>query len=176
MQKILVVSLMLVLTLSGCAEQNKNKQTENSGAPTNRRVVDFERPESKADTSGIVKTIIGNEITILKIEKPERSGNENAENIDDGKKPASGTRSGMGMGGRMKTISSNEDDRLEMLKKMSVGEEKVIIPVGIRMLKREDDKMVEATLSDISSNKMLTIWLDKKITDRKIANFVVINF
>ena len=62
---------------------------------------------------------------------------------------------------------------------MSAGEEKIIIPVGIKMLKKdnekEDEKMVEATLDDISRDKMLMIWIDKDITDKNVANFVIIN-
>ena len=64
---------------------------------------------------------------------------------------------------------------------MSTGEEKVIIPVGIQMLKADPNNtgkqrtMVEATISYITADKMVTIWLDATVTDKKVASFVMIN-
>ena len=77
---------------------------------------------------------------------------------------------------------------------MSTGEEKIIIPVGIKMMKSSSNastgkrEMVEATLADITTDKTLMIWLNANIaasttatgtstatSDRKIADFVLIN-
>ena len=76
---------------------------------------------------------------------------------------------------------NSQEQRAEMLKRikeMSSGEEKVLIPVGIRMLKPdaslEKPTMVEATLEDVKADSMLEIWLEESVTDRKVANFVLI--
>ena len=107
---------------------------------------------------------------------------ESVEDIDDEKekRPSSGAGGGMGMGmgmggTQLNTTDDDVDARLEMLKSMSTGEEKIIIPVGIKILKNEDGVMVEATLNDIVKDKMLLVWTDKDITDKNIANFVIIN-
>lgn len=173
MKKILMISLsfIFIFTLSGCSIQND--QNKNSNTSEKLGMLDFERPEEPPAFSGIVKTIIGNEVTILKIERPNRD--ENAERVNDEKteqKKTSGMGRGMGMGTGM--VSGDNSERLEMLKNMSAGEEKVIIPVGIKMLKNEDKKMVSATLDDISKDKMLTIWINGDIEDRNIASFVII--
>jgi hypothetical protein len=78
--------------------------------------------------------------------------------------------------------AQDENSRATMLaelKKISTGEEKVIIPVGIKMLKSSANgtkrEMVEANLSDITNDKMITIWLNQSVTDKKVAEFVLIN-
>ncbi|MCK4744487.1 hypothetical protein KAS41_00255 [Candidatus Parcubacteria bacterium] len=192
MKKVITISLLLIFVLAGCVEQNNDKQDEGDKTLRNDRTLDFERPEEKPNISGIVKIIIGNEVTILKIERSMRIENGDMENRDIEKddsrteqRPASGFGGGigghgMGMGGGVNTgMAADSDERLEMLKSMSAGEEKIIIPVGIKMLKKdnekEDEKMVEATLDDIAKDKMLMIWTDEAITDKNIANFVIIN-
>ena len=60
------------------------------------------------------------------------------------------------------------------------GEEVVVtVPVGIQMLKADDTEegspdMIEATLSDIEKNKMITLWLNDSVSDRAVAEFVMI--
>jgi len=89
----------------------------------------------------------------------------------------------MGVGGGMFTGRSNGDMTEEMrsamlarMKEMSSGEEVVIVPVGIQMLKMDKDtgSTINADLTDISKDSMISIWLNKEITDRQIANFVLI--
>ena len=179
---------MFVFVLLGYLWQNSNKQDVNNKAFENNRFSGFERPEEKAAISGIVKTVIGNEVTVLKIERQMSGENNNIEeseidkDIDSEKeqRPASGMGGGMGMGmgGTRSTTETDSEDidaRLEMLKSMSTGEEKIIIPVGIKILKNEDGEMIEATLNDIVKDKMLLVWTDEDITDKNVANFVVIN-
>ena len=189
MKKVIaIISLLFVSVLLGYLWQNSNKQNENNQTSENSRFAGFEKPEEKANLSGIVKTIIGNEVTILEIERQmsgennELGESESAEDIDDEKekRPSSGAGGGMGMGmgmggTQLNTTDDDVDARLEMLKSMSTGEEKIIIPVGIKILKNEDGVMVEATLNDIVKDKMLLVWTDKDITDKNIANFVIIN-
>ncbi|MCK4799762.1 hypothetical protein KAS31_02180, partial [Candidatus Parcubacteria bacterium] len=166
-----------------------NKQAESNNISKKDGVSGFERPEEKPSISGIVKTIIGNEVTILKIERPGISENGDNENIntekdESEKEQESRTGGGMGMGmgvgggmgGRLNTETEDEEsaERLEMLKSMSTGEEKITIPVGIKMLKSANGEAIIATLNDITKDQMLMIWIDEAITDKNIATFVMI--
>lgn len=184
-KNIIIINLLVVFVLLGYIWQNSNKQDENNNILKRDGVLDFERPEEKADISGIVKTIIGNEVTILKIERPKISRDENDENIDVEKdesereqesRTGGGMGMGGGMGGRLNTGTEDEEsaERLEMLKSMSTGEEKVTIPIGIKMLKSANGEATIATLDDITKNQMLMIWIDETITDKNIATFVMI--
>ncbi|MCD4705849.1 hypothetical protein K8R61_02085 [bacterium] len=183
MKKIITISLLFVFVLTGCVGQNSDQQDENNSISKRGTTAGFERPEEKPNISGIVKTIVGNEVTILKIERPEISNDNNGENIDPKKDDSereqrSGTGGRMGMvgsmGSRINTGDEDSDERIEMLKNMSTGEEKVTIPVGIKMLKSDDGEAVIATLNNITKDQMLMIWIDKTITDRNIATFVMI--
>ncbi len=187
MRKVIIISLLVVFVLSGYfIWQSSSGQNENNKISGKYRIPDFERPEEEPNISGIVKTIIGNEITILKIERAPKFKEENDENKDiekseDDKKeesakeqrPASGFGGGMGMGEKL-NAGTADDEKLAMLKSMSVGEEKITIPIGIKMLKSEDGEMVDAALDDIIKDQMLIIWTDKAILDKNIANFVII--
>jgi hypothetical protein len=180
MKKVIMISLLFVFILAGCTGQSNNEPEENNNILRQNRIPGFERPEEKQDFSGIVKTTTGNEVTILKIERPGDLREENIENDENSKenepRSSSGFGRGMGsMGGQLNTGTVDANERIMMLKNMSTGEEKIIIPVGIKMLKNEDGTMVEATLEDVTRDKMLQIWIDKTITDRNIANFIIIN-
>ena len=187
MKKIITIGLLLVFALAGCVGQNNEKQDDiDNKILRKQRILDFERPEKAPNISGLVKTIVGNEVTVLKIERQQKLDDENSENAEaktdkDKQKETSGSVTGsrMGMGGGIGggggfNTGTIDDDRLAMLKSMSAGEEKIIIPVGIKMLKSEDGEMVEATLADVNKDKMLMIWTDQNITDKNIANFVII--
>ena len=162
-----------------------------------RRMPDFEKPAEEASVSGIVKNVVGNEVTVLKIERQGGFGNgtnsgfevtekknekeEKTQGLNitgfggDSGGMRGGPGGGMGGGRPSETGESDTDERLEMLKTLSTGEEKVTIPVGIKMLKNEDGKMIEATITDVTKDTMLMIWTDASITDKNIANFVIIN-
>ena len=178
MKKVIIVigALLIFASLGYFVWQNNNSQNENNKISEKQEIVAFERPKEKADISGIVKTIIGNEVAILKIERPEVSNDSNNENTDT-EKDESERKTGSGGGmGQLNTETNDEEDdeRIERLKSMSVGEEKVIIPVGIKMLKNNAGEAVAATLDDIKKDQMLMIWIDKDITDKNIATFVMI--
>lgn len=183
MKKIITISLLFVFVLTGCVSQNNDQQDENNSISKRGTTDGFKRPEEKPNISGIVKTIVGNEVTILKIERPEISNDNNIENTDPKKddsarEQGSKTGGGMGMvggmGSRINTEDEDSDKRIEMLKNMSTGEEKVTIPVGIKMLKSDDGEAIIATLDNITKDQMLMIWIDKTIIDRNIATFVMI--
>ena len=184
MKKVIIAAgtLLIFALLGYFVWQNNNSRNESNEISEKQGIADFERPEEKPNISGIVKTIVGNEITILKIERPEISNDSDGENTNaekDESERKSGSGGGMGMGGGMGQLNAGtndeeSDERLEMLKRMSTGEEKVIILVGIKMLRSNDGKAIMATLDDIAKDQMLMIWIDETITDKNIANFVMI--
>lgn len=185
----LVFSFLILISLSACSSGNTANTTANvnTSDSANRRP-DFGQPERQADIRGIVKSIVGNEVTILEIEmgsgRGQASSTEGTINrptvslTGETSGPPAGGR-GMGMGGGPDSANTDRSEMLARLKEMSTGEVKVTIPVGIRMLKSSSNnnqrEMLEANLSDISADKNLMIWLDPSISDRKVAEFVLIN-
>ena len=155
---------------------------------------DFGQPKEQPDIRGIVKSIVGNQVTVLKLDRPQNASEQNDETKKEDSDTASGNNAkipvrmgGTGMmmggpGGRPggEDESSTREDMLERIKAMSTGEETITIPVGIQMLKPSSDgskkmEMVEASLSDIAADKSITVWLNKDITDKKVASFVLVN-
>ncbi len=223
---IFVAFFVALMTLSGCAQKtsgNTNNPAGNASAGNGAaagslagRMPDFGQPDRQPDISGIVQSITGNEVTILKIDRPARNSDgsgpadSQTQNTDNNNRPAgipgvggTGGRGGFvaggGGGGRFVAggggggpegaggQNGGNFDRtamLEQLKAMSSGSETVTVPVGIRMLKPDttttgtaqarDRNMTEANLGDIQADKMVSIWLNTDITDRNIADFVLI--
>jgi hypothetical protein len=214
---LLFIAICSLFFLTACG-QSKGDNTagnavNNYGNIANRRP-DFGQPDRPADANGLVKSITGNEVTIIKIDRPNRASStpasedasgDSANNNDQGAQVSrrmlvSGGTGGAGRpgGGQFYMRDSGPGgpdggngttDRtamLERLKAMSSGDEKVIIPVGIKMLKPDSTdnsanssvnrqpNMVEATLADITADKMVQIWLDPNVTDRKVAEFVLV--
>lgn len=228
MKKALIGSasfLALLLVLTGCAKTsssvNPQAQQENGNQPGRMRQPDFGQPDRQPDIRGIVKSIVGNEVAVLKIDMPGRNASStpggmerNNANANGEVAPSvsltgrAGTRgagagSGAGMmmgtggpggpdgpGGPGEQTGETRAQMLAKLKELSTGEEKIIIPVGIRMLKMDTSNnkktMVEATLADITADKNITVWTvaispettastTENIVTRKIAEFVLIN-
>lgn len=217
MKRVIILSVLLftsLITLSACSKSpaatNSNNQnnTNNPGAKMaggrGQKMPDFGQPNRSPDVRGVVKSIVGNEATILKIDiKAGRGQNAsstpaNSDASNTRQAPAislsgaGGNGGGQGRGGfgggqpggpggQGGSGTTDRAAMLERMKAMSTGEETVIIPVGIQMLKSSSDTtakqrtMVEATLSDITSDKSVTIWLASSTTDKKIAEFVLIN-
>ena len=187
---ILLMSFSLSACSSGEAEQEQKKLNEQKFDEQGRRMPDFGQPERGSDLMGLVTKVVGNEVTILKIERPERGTGEFSDLSDEEKEEkratlggTSGTRMpGMG-GGRMSGGTNrdniDEDAMIEKMKEMSTGEETFVVPVGIQMLKPDttsEDKpeMVEASLSDIKTDTMITVWLNKDVTEKQVAGFVLV--
>lgn len=211
------VILAISLVLTGCSNSTgtgANSQTAASSGGRNRRP-DFGQPDRPADIRGIVKSITGNEVTILKVDFPNRQASSTPSGLDSttSKEAFSlGGVTGTGAAGRQGRTggggfggpggpggpgggqgTGNREQMLAKLKAMSTGEEKVIIPVGIKMMKPSSTntgagkrEMSEATLTDITTDKTLMIWLNTNVgtsptgtststSDRKIADFVLIN-
>ena len=217
-RKILTVSTSflvfaaLLFVLTGCSKNSQtpnqtqvpsNDQPATAGKPGRMRMPDFGQPNRQADIRGVVKSIVGNSVTVLKIDmgsfRQGGQGGATSSTSTDKTAPAislSGTTTGSrggngggrmggggfgGQGGPGGQTAETRAQMLEKLKAMSTGEETVIIPVGIQMLKPSTDAatnkrtMVEATLDDITSDKTITIWLNTAVTDKKVADFVLIN-
>jgi len=199
------VLLLSAIALAGCSSQaNTLEKVSSASSNSNFRRPDFGQPQRQADIRGVVKSSVGNEVTILKIDlKGSRPGSSDLASSSDETKgdekntatislsgqagSASARRSGMGGGfggpggGPESASTSDRAAMLAKIKAMSTGEEKVIIPVGIKMLKplvsegKNEPEMVEATLSDVTVDKSITIWLNQNITDKKVAEFVLVN-
>jgi hypothetical protein len=182
--------LGLVLVLSACGTGvSPTQNAKGVGEARPDRRPDFGQPKTQPEVRGVVKSVVGNEVDILKIDQPQRATSTATSTASGtGKLNLSGGNRGGGMGGFGGGRPGGEGggansttDRtalLAQIKAMSTGEEKVIIPVGIKMLKAgtEDPRsMVEANISDVTADKMITIWLDASITDKKVASFVLIN-
>lgn len=221
-KKFLLISLALLMSifvLTGCSKISSGKQVANKadGQANNqvsqgqnnprgagRRLLDFGQPNKPADIRGVVKSVTGNEATIIKIDVGAggRNASSSLEKNTDGSastsqnKPsislagngAQGDRRMMGgaggpggPGGPGEDTASSRATMLESIKAMSTGEEKIVIPVGIQMLKSninsdtKKSEMIAATLGDITTDKMITIWLNASSTDKKIAEFILIN-
>lgn len=195
MKKALLISFLMlstVLLVSACSRNTTpDTSTEQVDGKRDLRRPDFGQPDKEPDIRGLVKSITGNEVTILKVDL--RGGFKRGTSTSD-RTPSSspstsilstnpGPREGFSPGaGRNRDGNSNQRaDMLAKMKEMSTGEEKIIIPVGIRMLKSgtgsnsKERSMVEAFLSDISADKTITVWLNSNISDRKVAEFVLIN-
>lgn len=190
MKKLLLLSFLLFtsMALTGCAGEQV-LDSERTKEKRGSRMLDFGQPEEKPDISGLVKSIVGNEVTVLKMERFNKEEGDEKE-TDREERPVfnpsaamsgGGAARGMGRGMRGSGRQSEESRvaMFEKIKAMSAGEEKIIIPVGIQMLKFEltEEKkpnMVEATLEDVTADRMLQIWLDDTVEDRKVASFVVV--
>lgn len=180
--------LGLVLVLSACGTSTTKSNGENSVRPDRRP--DFGQPDSQPEIRGVVKSVVGNEVTVLKIDMPQRATSTATSTGSNTKKLSLGGTGvpqggGMGMGGgrpeggqRGENSTTDRTALLAQMKAMSTGEETVTIPVGIKMLKASTDNsrtMVEANISDVTADKSITIWLNTAVTDKKVASFVLIN-
>lgn len=203
------ILLAVLVTTSGCSKAPKaglNNQAAANYSPTSQgkgmrdsRMPDFGQPDRPADIRGIVKSITGNEAIILKVDMKARGG-QNASSTSGSNNPSNpqqapavslnginarqGGQGGRNFSGGQGGQGGGTVDRTAMiarLKAMSTGEDTVIIPVGIKMLKSSTETnskqrtMIEASLSDITPDKSITIWLNSDVTDKKVAEFVLIN-
>ena len=177
---------------------NKNTLATSTGRRGGVRMPDFGQPDRKPDIMGIVKSITGNQVTILKIDRPTRGvGGQDSATSTDQKRPATlslggATGGGQGGGGGFMGGSGRGGNDgvngavdhavlLENLKKQSTGEAILTIPVGIKMLISDPadttsnpPKMIEATLADVKADKMLNIWLNQEVKDQSVAEFVFV--
>lgn len=209
MKKIFLLSsafLAMVLILAGCAKKVPATQQSGqaNGGPERMRIPDFGQPDRVPDIRGVVKSIVGNEVVALKIDMPaggmratstpqgenaSSSGSRDTVNLVGGAERQGGRMMAGGPGGPGEQNSETRAQMLEKLKAMSTGEEKIIIPVGIQMMKFDTSSgkrtAVEASLADITADKNITVWVSggtgaeasatSTAATPKIAEFVLIN-
>lgn len=197
---IFFILALLILPLASCTNRPSLSNESNKGnlIGAGSRRPDFGQPDDPADIRGLITGLIGNEAAILKLSQPqygerdidndpafaregEGSGRENGNNNVLGLGNTGIRGPGGGFRGTRPEIDDGAREQiLERMKSMAEGEEKVLIPVGIRMLKPDSSEagskpnMVEATLEDVEVDSMVQIWLDDSVTDRKVAEFVLI--
>ena len=184
--------LSLVLVVTGCNSNTSTDTGDSSTAEQNteNRISDPNMPERQADIVGIVKSMVGNEVTITQIDMdkmreavaatrsdlPAPSAEESGSNnfvAGTGQGTFRGT--GMGPGGGMgpgADADSEERNKAisDMMKEYSAGDVKLIIPVGIAMNKRGEP----SSLADVIVGSNLSIWLNTSVTDKKVAEYVSI--
>jgi len=180
------VLVFVTFSLSACAGEKENintsTKTEARLNSQGQRMPDFGQPDKVADIRGLVTSIVGNEVTILQIDRPQMGAEESAEGEKEGERVP-------GMGGGMPGMRGSSHGssldasmlaaRLDRLKEMSTGEKKVIIPIGIQMLKSDmanasEPNMIEASLSVIKIDKMINVWINEDVTEKSVASFVVV--
>ena len=205
-----VFLISLGILLSGCSSQNQTETSNTSGSSGDETTVaarpdrDADIVGMVKSMEGNIATILLLDTSALPgggqgMGMPE--GMENTEAADTETQSATlnagvitgatgggpggggGMMMGGGPGGGGPMGEDGETDNsamLEMMEEMSIGEEEVVIPVGIAMVKNsfdEDSKKSEevaADFTDVAENSMVTIWLDESVTDRNVAEYVVI--
>ena len=67
--KIYLLLFLLLATVTACSKNNSGNSTTGQNDPANQGFhrPDFGQPESQADVMGLVKSVIGNEIVVIKV-------------------------------------------------------------------------------------------------------------
>lgn len=188
MFKVVIICLIvpaLLILLSGCSLQTQGASDSTNGDAKLNQIPQVKSPEREADISGTVKSIVGNEVVITQVDmeaiheqmttnmpegaEAERPAGNNFV-ASGGQPPSGGGGTGMaggrGFGGDEN--SAMRDQMNELMRQYSLGDVKVLIPVGIPMYARGG----EVSLADVVVGSNLTVWLNQDSGDRKIAEFV----
>ncbi|MDA3839860.1 MAG: hypothetical protein PF572_02115 [Patescibacteria group bacterium] len=180
-KKILFSLFLLLFVFSACSSSTSTEA--GSVIDSDGTILEnFGQPERTAEIDGVIKSITGNLVTIAIVEK--QAGENTTETTTEKDVVAVGLTSttnipggGGGEGGgpgRDSTVS--DSDRLEKLLERSTDQETITVPVGIAMTKfseeGEDREKMEASLGDLKSSSMISVWLNQEIPDRKVAEFV----
>lgn len=204
---------------------SNNNVAGDNGTPA---VATIKSPERTPEIMGLVESVSGNEVKILLLDastmpganKSVGSGSANTAGGGDTSNGARGQYSGSRPTGQQGDRQAGQAQggsgnagaaratMIAELKKKSLGEETVTVPVGIQMTKRggnrpsgsgasggsgkapqggnnanpqggnnqppQDIGGVQASLSDLTVDSMVSIWLNPKVTDKKVAEFVSI--
>ncbi len=175
-----IILLITVMGFSACTSGNSAENSEQNS------IQQYQKPESEANIVGIIKTMVGNEITITQYDLSEIE-EKTPTTITEEEKTTIVASGGIGSGGGMGGGTGNgSGDPTAIFDSMeSLGDIKITIPVGIQMIKTGGGRIKteeqnntpqdnNASLEDVKVGGMLTIWLNKEIADRNIAEFVVI--
>lgn len=138
---------------------------------------DLNLPDRDSDIMGIVESVKGNQITVLKLDsssmpqvnKDEASG----DNVQKKERPSGDMPQGErptgapanGASGQRPTGGAS-DTMISELKAKSIGTETITVPVGIAIYKESGmGQWKEATIADITANTMVTIWLNQDVAE-----------
>ncbi len=167
MKKIVIVWAS-VLLLASCGTNVDNTSTVENNTTSVVNTVDRNeeilslKPEYKAELYGKIKSVEGNVFTISEID----TSKDPTANMEMAEKKAY-------------MMSLSDADRMalkDMIANSVIWDVKVMIPVWIPMIKKElvwEDKLdVEATLADLKTWDIVSIWYNTDVTDRKIAKYV----
>jgi len=175
--------VLMLLLVSACSKiTDESSSNEVSGDVASDTVGEGVENMGRPDISGIITKITANEITVAEIEMPEKSQSDNSE--EDGEErqaiafgttqPVGAPGGGPGGGPGDGSGGGNRDSIIENMNLSEATKVNVIVPVGIAMTMMGDDGEVEATISDLESEQMVNIWLNDDVTDRNVADYVVI--
>jgi len=184
---IFAVFILSLFGLSACTGQssdnNEIKNTQNTGD------INIQRPERTSDIAGVIRSINGNEMLVALMNRSAQSEVDPNTEESDSKSSAdlssalSRTSGGMrpgGGGGTGAGSDMSEADRLAMILEKSEENVKVLVPVGIAMIKggamgamdEEEAEVEVASFSDLVAGKTVNVWLDQAHEDRKVAEFI----
>lgn len=243
-KKTVLLALIVLLGLTGAVFMasgkggmltgmlNKNKV----GAPVAEENSGIKQPDRTADIVGIVESVSGNEVKILKLNAADlptgqglggqqrtgsgsgsspsgQSGGQRQRPSDMGQGYGNGPGQASGAGNA--AAKSARAAMIAELKKKSIGEDTVIVPVGIQMIKQGRPTGAggpdmgssaggstknagntnntggtnnagnggtgqaqmggqAASITDITTDGTVMIWLNASVTDKKVAEFVSI--
>ena len=170
MKKIIIIWATLTLLVSCWTEVENNIESNTNTEKV--AVVDTSvdrdteikslQPEYKAELYGKIKSIEWNIFTISEID----TSKDPTIWMERTEKQA-----------YMATLSDAEKIAFkEAALSAFIWDEKVMIPVWIPMIKKEtvwEEKLdIEATLADLKTGDIISIWYNEEVTDRKIAKYV----
>ncbi len=168
MKKIIIIWAALTLLASCWTEVEKTVETNTEKVTVvdiwvdrNAEMISLQ-PKYKAELYGKVKSIEGNMFTISE--------------IDTSKDPTLGMERTEKQA-YMATLTDAEKIAFkEAALSTIIWDEKITIPVWIPMVKKElswEDRLdLEATLADLKTGDIVSIWYNTEVTDRKIAKYV----
>ena len=169
MKKIIMIWIS-VLLLASCGSEVDNTAnwittpTANIAVSAEDRNIEILslKPEYKAELYGKVKSIEGNMFTISE--------------IDTSKDPTLGMEPTEKKAYMMSLSDADKMALKEMIANSIIWDVKVMIPVWIPMIKKElfwEEKLdIEATLEDLKTGDIVSVWYNEEVTDRKIAKYV----
>ncbi len=169
--KILIFLIITLLAITGCTSADNEEQAKVDGVDE-ATIEDKLVPDRKAEVAGVIKSIIGNEVTISLLEK-SNTANTSEEGIEltEEEKAAKqaenqAARESGGEGGQ----SSMTDIELS-------GETiDIIIPVGTTVVKSSgvgDGEFITLNIGDIYKGDSVKIWIrDGGELEVELAEFV----
>ncbi len=194
-KKIAILTVVAVIGIIVFSYFSREKPLSGTEQPSETGVQNLElteEPDRDADIYGMITSVKGNQITILKFDpstmpgakengiakETEESSGENAISLGtsssmpsggpggNGGMPGNGSRDGGGgmPGGFGGSSSSTREEKLEELKKTSIGTETITVPVGISILVQstasDGQSSVEmGNLKDLTSDTVVVLWL-----------------